>query len=472
MKRLVLTTLISLPATFLMAATDSEFKSITSNNYQSALSLVNQSFGAWALPSQNIDIKSVWFNPAMMTYQGQQSSINVFNQPSGSVFFKAYGQNVGVHLGRTSKYTSDLDLNNEIDSYDLFWSKGKKGDSIGVNAYFSFDSDADVAKTEFENVQLQGTSTVTLEDDNIEVVVDENRSGTNEFDIGANIGFDKGLKQYVINIEISESTGSFDNFKATKTEQVNANTINIDKLNTVGTGVKNTRFTLGGSYIQKKDDNLFLIGSAKIVQELNYDETYNEVTTENDNDYRLLHRKTSENATNIDLTAGVQLEITPSPRIQYSIQQLVNFGMAFGKNKLEIIELVNAGTEETTGLQEQVKTSKFSINAPILVSMNMQATNKMNMTASVQSNALNLSLIKETDIGMEPDGDKYVESNEESILKNEFLLQTTSNTTVAWGLSYQLSNQLVFDFNTSSDFLTQGITDSAIVNELTITYQF
>ena len=96
------------------------------------------------------------------------------------------------------------------------------------------------------------------------------------------------------------------------------------------------------------------------------------------------------------------------------------------------------------------------------------------MTASVQSNALNLEYIKETNIEMRvnEDGDEWEEAEQEGVKRNEFFRQTTSNTTVAWGLSYHMSDKLVFDFNTSSDFLTDGITDSSILNELTITYQF
>ncbi|MCJ8311992.1 MAG: hypothetical protein HRU38_07375 [Saccharospirillaceae bacterium] len=476
MQRILICSLIVIPSLFVSAQAEEVLQNITSNNFQSASSTVSQSYGAWALPNQNLDIKSIWFNPAMMTYQGQQSSINLFNQPSGSIFFKAYNQNIGIHLGRTSQYTSDFDINNEIDSYDLFWAKGEKGNSIGVNTYFSFDGNTDVARTTFEGQDLQGTTNFVLDNspdsdtvNTIEVVIDKNRAGTNEFDIGANIGIDKGLKQYIINIEVSESTGVFDNFKGSVTT-TNGTTVTENKENTVGTSLKNTRFTIGGSYIEKKDKRLFIITGVKFVYEINADETYAE--SEIAGTHTILHRKSSQNSAHLNLTGGAQLDIKPSARITYSIQQLLNLGIAMGSNKLDIIRDLDGATNEATGLEEQSKTLQISLNAPILVSMNMQATTKLNMTASVQSNALNLAFIKETELEMEVIDNSWVETGNDNILKNEFFRQTTSNTSVAWGLSYQFSNQLVFDFNVSSDFLTDGITDSSILNELTITYQF
>ncbi|WP_422379517.1 hypothetical protein [Marinicellulosiphila megalodicopiae] len=468
MKYTPLLSLFLLPSLSFSATEPANFQNITSNNYQSALSTVNQSFGAWADASQSLDITSIWFNPAMMTYQGQQSSINLLNQPSGSVFFKAYGENVGVHLGRTSQYTSDLDIDNEVDSFDLFWSKGDKGDSIGVNIYFSIDSDTQLARETFDNVDLPAGSSYT--DDNNKITIDHNKKGSTEYDFGANIGFDKGLKQYILNIEISDSSGEYDKFKA-ELIQTLGNDEDITKESTLGTGIKDFRFNLGGSYLEKLKEDLYLIGSAKYVFTNNSDTQKREF--ENESEHIILDQTNQIGLHQLNLTAGAQLSIKPSPRIEYNLQQLFNLGLGLGYDRIQVNRDFDTGTEEPTGLETYSQITRLSIDAPVMVSMKMRASKKLNMTASVQTNTISFTSEKLKESFMTVADNKYekVDGGEHTISNNSFNT-TTSNTSVAWGFGYQYSNQLVFDFNLSSAFLTDGITDSSIVNELTITYQF
>ena len=101
-----------------------------------------------------------------------------------------------------------------------------------------------------------------------------------------------------------------------------------------------------------------------------------------------------------------------------------------------------------------------------------KTTKKINLVASVITNAIELesSIDKTTDMSLVEEN-KYI-AGDVTITDDSISVNSNTAMTVRWGGSYQFNDEFVIDFISSNNFLTDGITDGAITNQLTLTYQF
>ncbi|MCJ8312022.1 MAG: hypothetical protein HRU38_07525 [Saccharospirillaceae bacterium] len=446
-------------ATMSYAEETESFQKINSNNANNATLLAGSSIS---------NINSVWFNPAIAAQNGNQASVNIIQNEAASIYFENNNQVFGVQLGRNSFSTS-----NNI--YDLFWAK-KNGDgsSMGAHVYWSTQSSSTLFQTDVDGNAIMGNSfTIETDADNsFTANIDKNKNSTFKYQTGASFGLYSEQRQLVIHAYTYDFEGDNDHFNASWTNKV----AGVETEESLETQNKSTDkgSTINSSYVQVASDKLSYIGSASLSIRNNGDYSLND---SNNGTTRSVYEDSTDNRFNsIGLSAGAQYILKPNDRVEFVVQQhlSVNLNLISSTTTVEqnFSETGDTVTEGTTGVSAKTTSNSYTINAPVSLAMNMQASKKINLVASVITNAINFnsSINKTTDMS-EIDDNKYV-AGDVIITDDSFSVDSNTSMTVQWGGSYQFNDEFVIDFISSNNFLTDGITDGAITNQLTLTYQF
>jgi len=446
-------------ATMSYAEDNTPLQSINSNNANNATFIAGSSIN---------DISSVWFNPAIAAQNGNQASVNIIQNEAASIYFENNNQVFGVQLGRNSFSTS-----NNI--YDLFWAK-KSGDgsSMGAHIYWSTESDSSLLETDVDGNAILGNSySVEIDANNsFTANIDKNKSSVLKYQTGASFGLYSDQRQLVIDARAYEFVGENDHFNASWTNKVN----DVSTDESLETQIKNASkgAVINSSYIQVASEKLSYIGSASI--SLTNDSNYS-LSDSNNGTTRNVSEVSTDNRTNsLGLSAGAQYILKPNERVEFVVQQhlAVSLNLVSSTTTVEqnFSETGDVVIDNITGVSAKSTSNGYNINAPVSLAMKMQASKKINLIASVKTNAINLnsSINKTTDM-TEIEDNKHVKGD--VIITNDSLT-VDSNTAIniQWGGSYQFNNEFVVDFVSSNNFLTDGITDGAITNQLTLTYQF
>ncbi|BCE02830.1 hypothetical protein [Marinicellulosiphila megalodicopiae] len=448
------------------------FQNITSNNAYSANNTVSK---------RSIDLNSIWYNPALVINNGQQANLNIVGANTGSFFINVEEQFFGLHIGRDAVDEFGLSTTDN-NAYDVFWAKEGDDQNMGAHVYWSTNtiknpSTNQISTTSGANFDILSNS-YTIQDDpedddnKFKASIDKNKQGSFVYDFGAEFGIYSDSSQMVASLQAFDSEGDYNNFKANWTNTVAG--VDTEESHEVVTKNTQKHLILTGDYVQVKTEELSFLAQGQIVLSNNRTNSLSDVDNGTSRTYLLTDTSTKTN--DIRLSAGVDYTIRTSDKVSFNIQQIASFNLDLNSDtnttETSYITVGETKTESPTGVTSKTTQNGYTFDAPVSITMNMQATKKFGLIASIATNALSVTSTKSKNIEMilNTEGTKYIEGIT-SITGDEIYSDTSDSVALDWGFSYQINNNLVLDFVSKNDIIVNGIT-SGISNHLTMTYKF